>query len=87
MIKYIRRKDTISGRLHNEMVMMDIAQGKYFSLNPVATTIWEFLEQPLTIKDICMKLMEEYEVDSTQCSNEVSEHITEMMKLGLILKE
>ena len=45
--KYVRNSKTISGRLHDEMVMMDIEQGKYFSLNPVATRIWDLLESPL----------------------------------------
>ena len=49
MAKYIRNSRTISGRLHDELVMMDMEKGKYFSLNPVATRIWDLLEKPLDI--------------------------------------
>lgn len=81
---YVRKSNTISGRLHDELVMMDIEKGKYFSLNPVATRIWDLLEKPLPPEELCEALMEEYEVNSTQCRKEVGEHLEEMVKLGLI---
>ena len=66
--------------------MMDIDKGKYFSLNPVATRIWDLLVLPLTIDELCDRLMEEYEVDAEQCRTEVTEVINEMVKLGVVLK-
>jgi len=86
MTTYIRNNNTVSGRLSDELVMMDIDKGKYFSLNPVATRIWDLLELPLTIDELCGHLMEEYEVDAEQCRAEVTEVINEMVKLGVVLK-
>jgi hypothetical protein len=87
MKKYIRNSKTISGRLHDEMVMMDLDQGKYFSLNPVATRIWDLLEKPLSIDELCLLLIDEYEVEPGQCRNEVEEHLAEMVRLRLVLLE
>ena len=86
MIRYIRNSKTISGRLHDELVMMDIGQGKYFSLNPVSTRVWDLLENPLSLDELRGRLMEEYEVDIEQCRAEVTEVISEMVKLGVVLK-
>ncbi len=85
--KYIRNSRTISGRLHDELVMMDLDQGKYFSLNPVATRIWDLLERELTIDELCALLKEEYEVESRTCIEDVSEHMAEMVRLGLVLAD
>ena len=85
--KYIRNSKTISGRLHDELVMMDLDQGKYFSLNPVATRIWDMLEKPLAADELCMALIDEYDVEPERCRIDVEEHLAEMVKLGLILKE
>ena len=84
MLNYIRSSKTISGRLHDEMVMMDLEQGKYFSLNPVATRIWDLLEESLTVEELCGRLKEEYDVDAGRCLEEVSEHLREMVRLGLV---
>lgn len=84
MTRYTRNSRTITGRLHDELVMMDPVQGKYFSLNPVATRIWDLLEKPMDIDEICGILMEEYEVSENRCRDEVSGHLGEMLSLGLI---
>ena len=86
MEKYIRNSNTISGRLHDELVMMDPEQGKYFSLNQVATRIWDLLEAPESIEGLCAKLSAEYEVDSWQCQEEVASYIREMVGLRLLLR-
>jgi len=84
MKKYIRKSDAISGKLEDEQVILDIEKGKYFSLNPVATLIWEILEQPLAIDTLCEKLVEEYDVEPEKCRVETNEYLQEMIKLGLI---
>jgi hypothetical protein len=85
MTAYIRNIKTISGRLHDELVMMDIEKGKYFSLNPVATRIWDLLEESKSLNELCGVLMEEYEVNSEQCSREVEEYLSEMVMMGLVI--
>lgn len=83
---YTRNSKTISGRLHDEMVMMDLDKGKYFSLNQVATRIWELLENPSGIDQLCVVLSAEYEVDPDQCRRETEEVLGEMVRLGLVLR-
>lgn len=84
---YIRNSLTISGRLNDELVMMDIDKGNYFSLNPVATRIWDLLEKSMSINNLCGQLTEEYDVDSEQCQSDVKEYLDEMVKLGLVLRD
>lgn len=84
--RYSRNSKTISGRLHDELVMMDIDQGKYFSLNPVATRIWDLLEQPLDLEGVCAILVDEYEVEAERCIAETGELLEEMLRLGLVVK-
>lgn len=83
-ITYQRNPETISGALHDQLVMMDIQKGQYFALNPAATRIWELLEKPLTLEAICKALLEEFEVSPEQCRQDVKEHLAEMQKLELI---
>ena len=86
-MKFVRNSKTISGRLHDEIVMMDLDQGKYFSLNPVATRIWDLLEKQLALDELCGLLLDEYEVNYDQCETEVKEHLDEMIRLGLVLPD
>ena len=83
-MRYERNKKTISGRLHDEIIMMDMEQGKYFSLNSTATAIWELLDKPLSAEELCDRLAEEYEVEKEKCIEDVNAILTEMKNLGLI---
>lgn len=84
--KYIRNEQTISGQIQDEMVMMDLDKGKYFAFNPVATRIWDLLQKPFSIEELCSLLIEEYEVSESQCREEVEELLAELVKLGLVLE-
>ncbi|QHV96968.1 PqqD family protein [Spirosoma endbachense] len=84
MKRFIRNHETISGQIDDELVMMDIEKGSYFSLNTVATRIWELLEGPLTIENLCDLLLKEYDVDYSECRADVEEHLTKMKELGLV---
>jgi hypothetical protein len=84
--RYIRNSKTISGRLHDELVMMDLEKGKYFSLNPVATRIWDLLVNPMSVDDLCVILLDEYEIEAEQCRFEVGQLLEDMGMLGLVLR-
>lgn len=84
--RYSRNSKTISGRLHDELVMMDPEQGKYFSLNPVATRIWDLLEKPMSEEDLCVHLTDEYDVEPERCMDEVKSLLERMVMLGLVVK-
>lgn len=83
MNRYLRNSRTINGRLHDELVMMDPEQGKYFSLNSVATRIWDILDSPVTEEEICKILQGEYEIDEQTCHADVKACLAEMARLGL----
>ncbi|MBE0675866.1 MAG: PqqD family protein [Bacteroidales bacterium] len=85
-MRYVRSNKTITGRLRDELVMMDMEQGKYFGLNSVAARIWEILEVPMDIEGLCQVLTDEYDVDADVCRHDVEEHLAEMEGLGLVTR-
>lgn len=84
MTMYVRNQQTVSGQIDDNLVMMDIAKGSYFSLNSVGTRIWQLLETPLTAEALCNLLLAEYDVSPDQCRAEVSEHLSYMQQLSLV---
>ena len=63
--------------------MMDIEQGKYFSLNPVATRVWDLLEVEMSAEELCGHLTEEYDVDSYSVQGRGQALLEDMVRLGL----
>jgi hypothetical protein len=49
---------------------MHIESGNYFGLNEVASFIWNQLERPLTIAEICAAVLSEFDVDEARCETD-----------------
>jgi Coenzyme PQQ synthesis protein D (PqqD) len=67
----------------DEAVMMSVTAGRYYGLNAVASRIWELLERPMTIAELCARLSEEFEVDAKTCEAEVVNYVNELIDNGI----
>lgn len=79
-----RRKDLLSSRMDNDTVMMHPVSGKYFSLNPVATRIWEILKTPLPLNRIVETLLTDFDVSSDICIKETKEFLQILIEKDII---
>lgn len=79
-----RRKDLVASQMDDEIVMLDMESGQYFGMNPIASAIWEKLEQPITLFELCEKLMVEFEVEPEQCKNDVSQFVEQLVENKLL---
>ncbi len=84
---YLRNENTLSDKLHEETIMIDVDREAYFSLNPVAVEIWDFLEVSHSGTEIIEDLLSKFDVDAKVCKKEVFTFLDQMIKLKLITKE
>ena len=66
-----------------EAVMMSVEAGRYYGLNAVASRIWELLEPPKTVAQLCKILCEEFEVDAQTCEAELLEFAQDLVDNGI----
>jgi hypothetical protein len=67
-----------------EAVMMSVVAGRYYGLNAVGTRIWDLLERPMTIAELCAQLCEEFEVEAQTCEAEVLKFVNELIANGIV---
>jgi Coenzyme PQQ synthesis protein D (PqqD) len=67
-----------------EAVLMSVTAGRYYGLNAVASRIWELLETPKTIAQLCAQICEEFEVDAQTCMSEVLKFVQNLIDNGLV---
>ena len=46
----------------DEHVILDLASGTYFGLNPVGSRAWALLAEGKTISEVCDAMVDEYDV-------------------------
>ena len=80
-----RREHPLTNDLSGtETVMLDIERGTYFGLQHVGKVIWEQLESPIRVADLCGYLLTQFEVDAGTCKEEVDYFLAQLFDQGLI---
>ena len=80
-----RRVETVmSNEVGDETMMMDVDRGMYYALNPVSSRIWNLLEQPLSVREICDRLVAEYDIELAVCQQEVMNFLTQLLDRKII---
>lgn len=69
----------------DETVILDLASGTYFGLDPVGARIWQMMGERKTLAEICATMLEEYEVEREQLETDVLRLSSELLERGLVL--
>lgn len=80
----VRKSSILGATVGPELVMLDPGQGLYFGMNEIAATIWEQIDEPIRVAELCSRLVDRYEVDSTTCERDVIEFLETLRERGLL---
>lgn len=84
-IKYVRKQQMPEAELGAQsLAVLDAEKGKYFGLDGTAFRIWQLLEDPISIGELCEKLLGEFDISPDICRVQVREFITQLINEGLI---
>jgi hypothetical protein len=85
--KYIARSSAIAARLiGGEMMIMSAVDSTFFTLNEVATVIWQAADGRTPLSDIVAnKICREFEVDPDQAGRDVEQFVNDLSQHGILL--
>jgi hypothetical protein len=78
------RPDLVAAPMDDKLVMLDLAKGKYFGLDDVATAIWTAIAAPVRVADLCADLMARYNVAPEICRADTLEFLNRLREEGLV---
>lgn len=64
--------------------MMDIEKGSYYGMEKVAARIWNLIENPMTVENICENLTKEYDIAPEKCLAEVTPFLHDLLNREII---
>lgn len=82
--KIIRSEDFITSTVENDLVMMSLEKGAYYSLDTIGSHIWERIAQPITVAALCQNLTDEFDVETEQCQADVLAFLNELLTEGMV---
>jgi Coenzyme PQQ synthesis protein D (PqqD) len=82
--RFSQASDVLSRVLDGEAVLLDLATGKYFGLNPVGTRVWELLGAGHNLGEVRATLLAELDVEAGVLEGDLEELVEELRSRGLI---
>jgi hypothetical protein len=83
--RVVRQPETIAAPMGEHLMMMNIQQGFYYDLNPTARFIWQILETPQQVREVCRLLQAEFEVAAEQCEHAVVNFVNKLVAESVVL--
>lgn len=77
-------EDVVAREVGEETMLLDLASGTYFGLNPVGGRFWQLIEEGATVLEARDKLLEEFEVAADLLDADLSALVAELLGKGLI---
>ena len=74
----------ISCEVDDESVVLNLEDGVYYGLNPVASRVWELAQESRTVQEIRDFLLAEYEIEEATCTKDLVDLLGQLHRWGLI---
>jgi hypothetical protein len=78
--------DVVFERVGDEIVLLEIAEGKYFSLNSIGSHIWELLVKTGDARAVLDQVHEEYDISYESLTRDFERFLGELGEKGLVSK-
>ena len=80
----VRCEQLVTADMDEDLVMMSLATNNYYSLDPIGKRIWMLLEEPIQVAELCNRLTAEFEVESSQCLEDLLGFLNDLKNEGLL---
>ncbi len=74
----------VSSSLDGEEVILNLANGTYYGLDPVGARIWSLLKEPCTVAQVCEAIVAEYDVTPERCQQDVLALLSDLVEAELV---
>ena len=76
--------DVMARKVGNETVILDLANGTYYGLDPVGARIWQLMAEGQTLTQVCEVMLAEYEVTREDIERDVLALVQTLLERKLV---
>jgi Coenzyme PQQ synthesis protein D (PqqD) len=79
-----RSAQQVSCKIDDEVAILHLERAMYFGVQGVGVQIWEALEQPRSLADLCAIVTAEFDVSPGDCEADIVVFLASLEKEGLV---
>ncbi|MES1971437.1 MAG: PqqD family protein [Pseudomonadota bacterium] len=80
----VRDETTLVSALDDELIIIDIAKGKYLAIDRIGAAIWEAIAQPVAVETLVDGLADRYAAPREQIGSDVLAFLDNLASRGLV---
>lgn len=80
----VRTAGIMTAPVDQEIVLLNMAKNNYVSLDAIGRRIWDLIESPVTVIDLCKQLGDEFEGTEQQITSDVLQFLMQLEGNGLV---
>ena len=82
--RVVAARDQVSVEVEGEAVILNLADGVYYGLDPVGARVWEMLDRPRSVGELRDAVVAEWEVDAATAERDLLDLLDELSARGLV---
>lgn len=67
-----------------QAVILNVKSGMYYAMDKVGARVWSLIQEPRTVKELHLAILEEYDVEPDRCWHDLLELLQELEANGLV---
>ena len=81
---FVKTESFVETEVDGEVVLMDIDNGQFFSLELTGRRVWQMLDEHDSVNKLTAVLTTEYDVDADECRAQVAELLTNFQSRKMV---
>ena len=79
-----RRAEPLTAAVDDDLVMLDPRRSTYYGLDRVGRRVWDLLDRPRSVDELCAALQDEFSVDAERCRADVLAFLEQLSEAELL---
>ncbi len=84
-VTYQRSPHQVCCEINDEVVILSLERSLYFGLQGAGVQVWQALEQPKSLAELCSVVTDAYDVASDDCEADVRQVLSSLQEEGLVV--
>lgn len=81
----VKRSDRqVAANLDGEVAILDLEKGLYFGLQDVGAHVWEALQKPRSVDELCATVLAHFDVEPEVCRADLMKFLASLHEIGMI---
>ncbi|MBL8295344.1 MAG: PqqD family protein [Bryobacterales bacterium] len=82
--QFVASQRLAASDIDGEVVVLNLRNGNYYGLNPVAAEVWRWLQEPRTLDQLISLVTAEFEVTPDRARQEITQLLLDLQARQLI---